>query len=293
MEFRHLEALRAIAKQGSFTSAADELRTVQSNVSEQIRQLEAELGVQLVVRSRRGATLTEFGEVVLERSIRIERELAAMRIDLSMLQGLQRGTASLGIVGTASRWLIPELVRDLAHRAPGVQLRVNEGASERLASEVITGELAQAIVTEPITDARLVVERLLDEEIVALVPVDARLATRPVELAELAEHPLVLMPPANPLRQEIDAWAAIEGVELQVPIEVEGVRLIADLVASGAGWTILPATAFPQELGGLRTVAIAGMPPRRLALVTLRDERLSLADQEVRRAVLQLVLDRS
>ena len=55
MDIRHLEALRAVAEEGSFTAAADRLHTVQSNVSEQVRQLEAELGVQLIVRDRRGA----------------------------------------------------------------------------------------------------------------------------------------------------------------------------------------------------------------------------------------------
>src|SRR3712207_3970688 len=68
MELRHLDVLLAVAEQGSFTAAADTLRTVQSNVSEQVRQLEAELGVPLIVRNRRGALPTEFGVRVLERA---------------------------------------------------------------------------------------------------------------------------------------------------------------------------------------------------------------------------------
>ena len=66
MELRHLETLLAIAEEGSFTAAADALATVQSNVSDQVRQLERELGVPLLVRSRRGAVPTEFGLLVLE-----------------------------------------------------------------------------------------------------------------------------------------------------------------------------------------------------------------------------------
>src|SRR5438067_2280309 len=85
MELRHLETLLAIDREGSFTAAADALNTVQSNVSDQIRQLEAELGVPLLVRGRRGAELTEFGAVVLDRARRVQRELEAMRADLSML----------------------------------------------------------------------------------------------------------------------------------------------------------------------------------------------------------------
>src|SRR4249919_2227057 len=173
MELRHLDTLLAIAEQGSFTAAADALSTVQSNVSEQVRQLEDELGADLLVRGRRGATPTECGEVVLERARRIRRELDAMQADLSMLQGLRTGHASLGIVGTASRWMIPTLVADLRAEAPGVQLRINEGASERLASEVLAGELSLAVITEPMTSPRLDVEHLLDETLVGLVPAEA------------------------------------------------------------------------------------------------------------------------
>ena len=132
VELRHLDAVLAVADEGSFTAAADALSTVQSNVSEQIRQLEAELGAELFVRSRRGAEPTDCGEVVLERARRIRRELESLRADLSMLQGLEVGDASFGVVGTASRWLVPELVADLRKRAPGIHLRIVEGASERL-----------------------------------------------------------------------------------------------------------------------------------------------------------------
>src|SRR5579863_10349397 len=68
MDIRQLEALLAVAEEGSFTAAADRLHTVQSNVSGHVHQLEAELGVQLLVRNRRGAVPTEFGVRVLDRA---------------------------------------------------------------------------------------------------------------------------------------------------------------------------------------------------------------------------------
>jgi len=289
VELRHLETLLAIAQEGSFTAAADALNTVQSNVSDQIRQLERELGVPLLVRGRRGAEPTEFGTVVLERGRRVQRELEAMRADLSMLQGLEAGHARLGVVGTASRWLMPALVADLRVRAPGVSLRVNEGASERLWGEVIEGELAQAVVTEPVDDRRLAVEHLLEEALVGLVHRDVALPAEPVPLAALSELPLVLPPEQNPLRIELETVAASQGLTLHVAIEVEGIRLIADLVAEGDYASILPETALPPELGKLRAVAIARMPPRRLAIVNARDAQLSLADRAVRESVVQMV----
>jgi DNA-binding transcriptional LysR family regulator len=290
MHLRHLDALLAIADTGSFTAAADVLSTVQSNVSEQVRQLEAELGAELLVRGRKGAVPTECGEAVIERARRIRRELESMRDDLSMLQTLRSGHASLGIVGTASRWLVPALVADLRAAAPGVHLRINEGASERLASEVLAGELAQAIVTEPMTSPRLVVEHLLDEALVGLVPADAaELGTGTVSLKRLATLPMILPPVGNPLRREVDEAAAAVGVALTVPVEIEGIRLVADMVAAGGGASVLPETAVPPELAGVRKVMLRDVPPRRLGMIRSRDAQLSLADRAVRDAVLGLV----
>ncbi len=292
MELRHLETLLAIAEEGSFTAAADVLATVQSNVSDQVRQLETELGVRLLVRGRRGAAPTESGEVVLERARRIRREVDAMRADLAMLQGLEVGDASFGIVGTASRWVVPRLVAELRERAPGIRLRVSEAASERLMSDVLTGELAQAVVTEPVTDRRLNVETILEEALVAVVPRDAKMPAPPVPLAAVVALGLVMPPPENPLRHEVEIAAAHQGLELTINVEVEGIRLVADLVAAGAGASVLPETAVPAELD-VQVLAIAGMPPRRLAIVNARDAQLSFADRAVRETALAVVAERS
>lgn len=289
MELRHLDVLIAIAETGSFTAAADRLHTVQSNVSEQLKQLERDLDAPLLIRSRRGAAPTEFGAVVLERARRIRAEVDALLADVSMLRGLEAGQSNLGVVGTASRWLIPELLGDLEERAPGVRLRVTEGASERLVEEVASAELAMAVVTEPVSDPRLAVEHLRDEALVAVVRKEIRFRDEPVPLSELAERRLILPPRGNPLREEVEEFAAAEGVSLRVPIEVEGVRLINDLVASGQGVSILPQTATPRDVPAVRDVPIADMPPRRLALVSVEGSYLSLADRAVRDAVVEIV----
>lgn len=291
MELRHLETLIAIEEEGTFTAAADRLRTVQSNVSEQIRQLEAELGVTLLARGRSGARPTESGRVVITHARRIRRELAVMHEDVAALQGLQVGSASFGIVGTASRWLVPALVADLHTRAPGIELRVNEGASERLLAEVLDQELAQAVVTEPVRDERLAVEHLMDEALVGLAPPGTELPTEPVPFEALAEMSLVLPPSGNPLRIEIEQVARARGVVLPVRVEVEGIRLIADLVVAGAGVSVLPETAIPPELESVVIFAIADLPPRRLALISPKASPLSLADRAVRETVLQIVAD--
>jgi DNA-binding transcriptional LysR family regulator len=113
----------------------------------------------------------------------------------------------------------------------------------------------------------------------------------PIALAVLAGETLILPPAGNPLRDEVENAARVERVELRVPIEVEGVRLIADLVGAGVGVSILPETAVAHDHVGVRQLRIARMPPRRLALVTARGVQLSLADQAVHDAVRRLVRD--
>ena len=258
MDLRQLEALLAVAEEGSFTAAADALRTVQSNVSEHIRQLEQSLGVVLFVRNRSGAVPTEFGERVIERARANRSEIEALHQDLSMLQGLETGHATFGVVGTVSRSLVPRVVAEMRRVAPGVSLRLTEGASERLAVEVAQRELASALVTEPVTDARLHVEHIRDEGLVAIVPIASDVPTRePLRLATLAKQPMILPPVGNPLRDEVESAARAERVELRVPIEVEGIRLIADLVAAEAGVSIVPETAVPADNPGVRSIRIA------------------------------------
>lgn len=214
-----------------------------------------------------------------------------MRADLSMLQGLEAGDASFGIVGTASRWVVPQLFAELRTRAPGIRLRVVEGASERLLSEVLAGELAQAVVTEPVTDRRFVAETILEEALVAVVPRGAEMPPPPVPLSAIVRFGLVMPPAENPLRHEVEQAAARKGLDLALTVEVEGIRLVADLVAAGAGASVLPETAVPAELA-VDTMPIEDMPPRRLALVNARDAHLSLADRAVRDTVLDVVSER-
>jgi len=286
VDFRHLEALLAVAEEGSFTLAADRLHTVQSNVSEHVRQLETELGVQLLVRGRGGTVPTEFGDRVLARARAVRSELEALHKDVTMLRGLETGHATLGVVGTVSRSLVPVVVAEMRRVAPGLSLRLTEGASERLVAEVASRQLASAVVTEPVSDPHLVVEHLRDEELVALVPDSYEHAhSDPIALRTIAREALILPPEGNPLRDEIATAARAEHVELRVPIEVEGVRLIADLVSAGAGVSILPETAVPAKERGLRSLRIARMPQRRLAIITARGVQLSLADQAVHDAV--------
>lgn len=288
MDLRQLDVLAAINQAGSFTAAADALGTVQSNVSAQLQALEKELHATLVVRSRQGARLTEQGQVVVDRAKRIKAEIDSMLVDLSMLQGLKRGHASIGVIGTASRWIVPSLVQEMRESAPGVTLHITEAPSERLLADVINHDLSVAVITEPVVDPRIDVTTLCDEKLVGIAPKDFGLDSSPKTFEELAKYPHVLTPTNNPLRVWIDKATQAAGVELDVPVNCEGIRLLPRLVRSGVGCSILPLTALPNEQEVFTVYPIVGLEPRHLALISAKDAVLSMAERVVSDVIIRL-----
>src|SRR5438477_11986025 len=127
MDLRQLNAVVAVAENGTFSAAAEALHTVQSNVSTHVARLERELGV---TRFDRGAGhLTPEGEAVVARARRVGLELEALASDIAALRHEVVGTARLGMIGTTARWLIPHLLDVTALRHPKLRLVVVEGIS--------------------------------------------------------------------------------------------------------------------------------------------------------------------
>src|SRR5947208_5362991 len=206
MDLRQLNALLAVADQGSFTAAADTLDTVQSNVSAHIARLEREVGAVLVDRST--GQLTEEGGAVAARARRVSVELEAVNGDLAALRDEVAGTVRIGMVGTTARWLAPHLLETAAARHPKLHLVVVDGISTSLEPQLATGQLDLAVVNPPAPSADLSFTPLFDEDLVLVVPADDPLATRgPLELAELAGLELLLPLPGTSFRDELDQAA--------------------------------------------------------------------------------------
>ena len=98
MELRHLRTLDAIARHGSFTRAAEELHLAQSALSQQVRRLEAELGVDLLRRTSRTVSVTEAGQVVLDYARRVLSEVDGLHLELEELSGVLRGKVAIGAI---------------------------------------------------------------------------------------------------------------------------------------------------------------------------------------------------
>ena len=293
MELRHLETLLAIAEEGSFTAAADALG---DRAVERVRP-----GAPARGRARRAAARAQpraapsppsSASLVLDRARRVQRELEAMRADLALLQGLDAGYARLGVVGTASRWLVPALVADLRERAPGVRLRVNEGASERLFAELRrrrarAGRRHRAGRTTAdswsSTCSRRTLIGLVGRDVDAAARAGAAGGVRAVPARAAAR-------PATRCASRSTAPPKRSGHHAR-PCRSRS-RASGSSPTSSWPATTRRSCPRPRSRPSSPTCArsrIAGLPPRRLAMVSARDVQLSLADQAVRDSVRNLV----
>jgi DNA-binding transcriptional LysR family regulator len=262
MDMRQLSALLAIAEHGSFSSAADALATVQSNVSTHVKKLERELGTTLVVRTN--GQLTAAGELVAARARRARAELDAVLGDVLALQHDVGGTVRVGIIGTTARWLVPNLLDVVPDRYPRLRLVFVESTTTALETQVTTGHVDLAILNLPHTSSELLLTPLFEEDLVLVAALDHPLAgAAEISVRELDGVPILLPHRGTAFRDDLDEAVAPLGVTLVPRAEVDGTRLIASLTFEGYGPAILPATALPRYLRDeWATVRIRDVPRR-------------------------------
>jgi DNA-binding transcriptional LysR family regulator len=243
MELRQLRYLVALAEERHFTRAAAREHIAQPALSQQIRRLEQEVGLALVERTTRRVALTEAGELLLARARRILSEVEAANAELESLSGVQTGHVLIGAIHTMGPidLSIPLGVFNDLH--PGVDLTVRDQSSDELAEMLRVDELDLAFlsVTERIESHGLGLHQLISEELVAVMPVDHRLASRRrVRMAELAGERFITFREGARLRELLVSAGHRAGFEPEIAIESNESYLIRRLVARGLGVAILP-----------------------------------------------------
>jgi len=270
MEIRQLEALVGISEHGTFSSAAEALGTVQSNISNRIARLETELGCELVDRAT--GAITESGTVVVNRSRRILAELSAIAADVHELNSEVRGLVSVGMIGTAGRWVVPLLLEAQRKQFPHISLRITEGTNSVIEPQMVSGQLDLAVLAWPVTAPELAESDLYREDLVLIIDRTHPFAEQEqVSMADVATLELLLPYPGTPLRREIDDAARDANVALTPLLEIDGLRTIASLTFDGHGPSILPSTMLSTHLRPkFAAVPIEGIVQRRVVLARRR-----------------------
>ena len=286
MDLRQLQAFLAVVDHGGFTAAAKATHTVQSNISTHVARLERELDATLIDRS--SGRPTQEGEAVLVRVRRIQNELTSLESDVSSLRGSPRGLVRIGVIGTTARWLTPILVDELVKAAPDIQLVVADGTTRSLELRLLDGELDLGVVSLPVDDAEIVTDPVFTEDHIVVGPKDHPLArgNAEVDLAELAQYPLLLAAPGTPFRQEVEEAFRGAGLRLKPKMEVDGLRLLASMAFQGLGVSIVPATAAPGWIGGPWTrIPVKGLSRRTVGIAHRRRGMPTMAAQTVDKVV--------
>src|SRR5438270_2776857 len=243
MELRQLRYLVALAEERHFTRAAEREHIAQPALSQQIRRLEQEVGLALVERTTRHVAMTAAGEVLVARARRILAELDAAHAELQALSGVHTGHVSVGTIHTMGPVDVSLALAIFHQRHPGVELTVREQSSEELAEMLRVDQLDLAFlsVTERVESHGLALEQLISEELVVILPLDHRLASRRrIRMAELANERFISYRPGSRLR-ELLMWAGGQaGFEAHVMLESNESQRVRRLVARKMGIAILP-----------------------------------------------------
>ncbi|WP_116139264.1 LysR family transcriptional regulator [Trinickia diaoshuihuensis] len=264
MDLRQLRYFSVLAAHQHFGRAAAVLHIAQPALSRQIQLLESELGVRLVERHSRGASLTSEGELLLERATFLLRYTDQIKVDIMDMQATPRGPVALGLPPALASVMVPPLARVLRERYPAVRLRVVESFSPALCDGLEQGAVDVAVLSGPIAARPLIhTEPLLAERICAIARADdARLPAGSVSVSELQSVPLILAGlEKSGVRLALERATAAVDVQLNGVVEVESATVAAQLVRDGLGWTVHFASAVQREIatGELRAVPIEGL----------------------------------
>ena len=271
-----LRAFAAVARQRSFSRAAEELFVSQPAVSKHVASLEAELGTQLVVRGRRGATLTPAGELLADYVLRAEALLANAARALAAGEDGASGTLSLAASGIPGTYLLPELLGRFAEEHPGVvvdfQLSTSGGALELVRAH--RAELA--VVGGFVVPPELESESLVDDEVVLVGP--PALAGRRLRARELEGLTWISREEGSATRAAVEAARWEIGLHAVRALELPSWEAVKRAVASGAGIAAISRVAIDLELRA-GVLAVLDVPrwqvTRTISVVTARDVPLT------------------
>ena len=270
IDIRRLQLFVAVAEELHFGRAAARVGMAQPPFSQQIRRLERELGVELLLRNSRRVSLTAAGEELLRsaRDLIARRDAVVDRVRRTVSG--DAGSLRIGFAASSAIGILAPLVRQLREELPDVALQLDDRDGADIGGAIRSGMLDAAIVRAPFRAKDLVVQELHSEPFVAVLPAAHALAGRDaLTPAELAGSPFVLFPrAASPgLHDTIVGMCVGAGFSPDIVQEASAWLSVAGLVESGLGVTIAPASAARICPPTLACVAITGTADRaRLAI---------------------------
>ncbi len=293
LTLKHLRYFEALARHGHFGRAAEACAISQPALSVQVRELETILGAPLVERGTRRIRLTGLGESLAGRARAILRSVDDLGELARAACGPLAGPMRLGLIPTVAPYLLPALIKTVALRHPGLDLRPREAVTRKLLDDLSAARLDAAVVALPVSEPGLCETSLFCEEFVLVRP--SADAGKPVPSAEaLREMRLLLLEEGHCFRDQAIAFCAAGSAPREL-MEGSSLSTLVQMVGAGIGVTLIPEMAAPVEARSA-PVDIARLPAprpqRRIGMVwrrttPLAEQFVGIADI-VREAAAQL-----
>src|SRR5229473_935347 len=243
MELRHLRYFVAVAEEGSLTNAAERrLHTAQPSLSRQIRDLELEVGVQLLERGARGIALTAAGRTFLDHARLALLQVEAAGEAARRAARPEKRAFTIGFLAGQELVWLPEALRILRGEQPDIEITLASQSSPELAGALMRGKVDVAFLRREKDAPGVAFKPLIREPLVAVLPAGHRLATqKAVRVQDFAEETYVTPTRVAPaLKAVIESYAAKSGVVLKPEYDAENLSSVVSLVTSTGGVSLLP-----------------------------------------------------
>ncbi len=245
MELYQLRYFVEAASEGNITRAAKRLNIAQPALSQQLRNLEGELGAQLMARGRRGARLTAAGEAFLPRARAVLEAAEAARSAVMDVTQLRAGRLTVAAIPAVSGGWLPGRLRRFRERHPAVEIRLMEGRSVEVAEMVELGRADLGILQLPVDAGRFETGVLFEERFkIAVSSAHPLAGLRSIKLSRLKGEPFVVYK-GRAREAALDACRE-SGFEPRISCESEELETVRALVAAGLGVALLPSTALSK-----------------------------------------------
>jgi DNA-binding transcriptional LysR family regulator len=291
IELRHLRYFIAVAEELHFGRAADRLHMAQPPLSQQIRQLEAELGFQLLYRTKRSVQLTEAGQVFLEDCRKILRQLdQAIRTGQQASRG-ELGQLAIAFVSSAAYNVLPSILQAFRAAMPQVRLELHELTTDQQVQWMQDGRIDVGFVRPPIEAEQLQLMTIFREPLVVALPIAHPLVEQAqVSLASLASEPFILFPrPLAPgLYDQIISLCQQAEFSPNVVQEAIQMQTIVSLVASEIGIAIVPVSLQNLQRTGVVYKPLIEPTPQAAIALTWRTQDMSPTVQRFLEVVKQV-----
>ncbi len=280
MDFDQLETFLEVARNLSFSRAAEKRFRTQPAISAQIRALEEEVGARLLDRSGGKVSLTAAGKVFqkyAEEAVEARRSVIS---SLAEMERVPRGEIVVGANEGTCLYVLPEVFAEFKRQYPGVGVNVDRMESAKVLESVIDNSIDFGIVALPVTDKRLTVVPIHKDELVIIAPPDHPLAkVKKATIAEVAPYPL-LVPESGRTRDAIEQLFHERNLKPDISMELDSSELLKRFVAAKVGVGFIARSNVREDVraGVLAAIPIADANIRRdLGLVFRKDKALSRA----------------